>query len=290
MTDRSDVRSEGGSPADSPEGTLCRGLSRKAKLRLAVYGTIVALAWGFWVWQPWEFDFFPRPAPTLSLHVDPDRSRLFEAGTRIVVVTAHPDDSEFYVGATLLRLARAGAFMYHVVVTDGDKGYYPWEDAARNRRIRREEQRRASAAWGAREVVFLGYPDGRLQASPSVVTAIARELERLRPEYVLTFDSLYPPRLSHRDHRRAGEAVERAIAVVGGAKWLFRFSTRAPNFVVDITNDWEGKRRLLAIHASQFHGERLERVENLVSSFAEADGERIGTSLGEGFRCARLSR
>jgi LmbE family N-acetylglucosaminyl deacetylase len=68
-------------------------------------------------------------------------------------------------------------------------------------------------------------------------------------------------------------------------QWLMLFSTSAPNYVVDITDRWERKKELLAIHASQFSGERLEGVTNLVASRAEEDGDRIGVTHGEGFRC-----
>jgi LmbE family N-acetylglucosaminyl deacetylase len=264
-------------------------LSRRAKRRAIVYGGLIAALWGFWIWQPWEFDLFPRAVPNPHPRVDPDSAALFSRRARVMVVTAHPDDSEFYVGGTLMQLARAGADLTHVVVTDGDKGYYPFEDEVRNRRVRRAEQREASGRWKAREVVFLGFEDGRLQVTEAVIEALVREIRRLSPDYVLVCDPLYPPRFSHRDHRRSGTAVEQALRRIRGPKWLLRFSTRAPNFVVDITDDWEGKRELLAIHRSQFFGERLKRVENLVASFAETDGERIGVPLGEGFRCTQLS-
>src|SRR5207302_10889033 len=51
---------------------------------------------------------------------------LFRPETRVLIVSAHPDDTEFYLGGTLLRLAEAGARLHLVVATDGDKGYYPF--------------------------------------------------------------------------------------------------------------------------------------------------------------------
>ena len=64
-----------------------------------------------------------------------------------------------------------------------------------------------------------------------------------------------------------------------------RYSTIAANYVVDIGDQWEAQKKLLAIHKSQFHDERLERVTNMVESNADEDGRRIGVNFGEGFRC-----
>ncbi|MGV3615926.1 MAG: PIG-L deacetylase family protein [Fimbriimonas sp.] len=255
--------------------------------RIAVYGTLIVGLVGFWNWQPWEFDIIRRTPPSPNPPVDPDRAKLFAKGTRILLVTAHPDDSEFYIGGTLNQLAKTAAIV-QVLCTDGDKGYYPFEDHERNRRVRQGEARAAAKAWNGQEVVFLGYPDGRLRSNEETIARMRKEIERFRPEYILAFDGAYPPRMSHQDHRRAGDLTLEAAKESGIPTWALLFSTIAPNFVVDITDDWERKQELLAIHASQFHGERLVRVTNMVAGTAEVDGERIGVALGEGFRCIKL--
>jgi LmbE family N-acetylglucosaminyl deacetylase len=260
---------------------------RHRNRRVAVYGTLIAALVGFWQWQPWEFDLIPRTPPNPNPRVDPDRARLFAPGTKILLVTAHPDDSEFYIGGVLTQLGKT-AEIHQVICTDGDKGYYPFEDHERNRRVRQAEARAAAEAWRGKGVTFLGYPDGRLRANEDAIRRMQREIERVRPEYVLAFDGEYPPRMSHQDHRRAGDIALEAARRSGIPKWALLFSSIAPNFVLDITDDWDRKRELLAIHKSQFHDERLERVTNMVASTAEQEGEIIGAALGEGFRCVRL--
>src|SRR5205823_6178052 len=116
---------------------------------------------------------------------------------------------------------------------DGDKGYQPFQDAAQNRRTRRREQDAAARAWGAQEVAYLGYHDGRVRAAPELVAQLTQELARLRPEFVLLFDAGFPPRVTHRDHLAIGAATARAARRVGGIRWLLHFSTSAPNFAVD---------------------------------------------------------
>jgi LmbE family N-acetylglucosaminyl deacetylase len=261
-----------------------RGL-RRAGWTLA---TVAAALIGIYEYQPQRYDLFPRTPPAVNPWTDPDSARLFSPQARVAIITAHPDDAEFYLGGTLTRLGQAGAQLHLIVCTDGDKGYYPFEDAERNRRVRRQEQQTAAKMWQAADVEFLGYPDGRLFANPDVVSTLADRLRRLQPEYVLAFDVDYPPRLSHRDHRNSGEAAERAIREAGVGDWLLRFSTRAPNYAVDVTAEWPRKEELLRVHASQFSGDRLKLIDSIVAGSAAQYGALIHTRYAEGFRCSRL--
>ena len=83
---------------------------------------------------------------------------------RVMVVTAHPDDSEFGAGGTIARLVREGKQVVYVIATRGDKGssdrtMTPERLAA----IRTEEQQNAARTLGVSHVEFLGYPDGELE-------------------------------------------------------------------------------------------------------------------------------
>ena len=262
---------------------------RNRRRRLLVYGGLILVLWGSWLWVPWEYDFIQRRGPHPNPKVDPDSEKLFHKGTKVMVVTAHPDDSEFYIGGTLAKLHDAGAEIHQVIVTDGDKAYYgPFTNAAENRKVRRVEATAAANAWGGTDLVILGYPDGRLHSSETLVRRLQKAINDFKPEYVMAFDFDYPPRMSHGDHRHAGEAVALAVEKTPSVRWLMRFSTSYPNYVSDISEYWPRKEDLLKIHKSQFFGSRLERVTNMVEDSAVNDGERIGTTYGEGFRCIQL--
>lgn len=262
---------------------------KRRRIRFIVYGSLIALLWGFWVWQPWELDVIRRKPPKPNPAVDPDSDRLFARGTKIAVVVGHPDDAEFYIGGSLTRLG-ATADITLICVTDGDKAYYPFEDWQSNRRVRRQEQTDATRKWKGRNVVFLAYPDGRLRVTKELELDLTRQLESLKPDYIMTFDGEFPPRFSHQDHRRTGDAVANVLDRRPDlCRWLMRFSTIAANHFIDITDQWDAKRALLAVHKSQFHGERLERVTNMVQDRAVEDGERIGVTYAEGFRCIEVS-
>ena len=206
----------------------------------------------------------------------------------MTIVTAHPDDTEFYIGGLLLRLSDLGAHLSLIVATDGDKGYYPFANPARLRRIRRAEQSHAAAQWQAQEVVFLGHRDGRLRADEKLVRQIETELRRLDPEYLFLFDVRYPPRLTHQDHLEAGRAAFEAVQRTNAGRWALHFSTRAPNFVADVTDLWPRRRELLRCHPSQWHNRQFDTVSSLITQSALADGRRLGVEYGEGLRCVRL--
>jgi LmbE family N-acetylglucosaminyl deacetylase len=204
-----------------------------------------------------------------------------------MVVTAHPDDSEYYLGPFLVRLSKAGAHIDLVVCTDGDKSYYPWPAGGDLRRIRRGEQLTAAKQWHASSVSFLGYPDGRLHPNDDVVADIHAKLLQDHPEWLITFDGDYPPKVSHGDHRSAGQAAAKA-AVGTSVRTEMLFATRAGNFVADTSDSEDRERDLLAIHASEFKGAKLERVTESVMSDAAEAADPAGFTFGTAFRCVRL--
>lgn len=260
---------------------------KRLRRRLWFYGVSIGSIWGFYVWQPIQVDWIPRKLPPKA-SVDPDSARLFAKGTRLAVVVGHPDDSEFYAAGTLLKLAQSGAELRQLLHTDGDKAYYFWADNTPLRATRQEEQRKASARWNAKELRFLGYPDGRLRKNADTVARTAEVLREWRPEYVMCFDPEFPPRSSHQDHRRSGEI---AIAACGEAKfsgWVLMFSTQAGNYVVNVDKEWSERLELLAIHASQFSGEKLKRIQGFIADSAVAQAGNREFSFGEAFRCVRF--
>ena len=237
-----------------------------------------------YLWAPWQFDFINRVPPQNSPKIQLRPEEFIRQGVRVAVITAHPDDAEFYIGGTLLQLGRAGAVVQLIVTTDGDKSYYPFEDFQRNRRVRQEEQNEATRRWQGLPPIYLGFPDGRTRSSEAEVRGIQRELQRFQPDVVLAFDSAFPPRLSHGDHRFAGSAAEVAVERSGLPLWLLRYSTQAPNFWVDFSSLWDEKWALVLVHQSQFGQGRDKFVYRLIRGSAERHGKEMGVTLAEGFR------
>jgi LmbE family N-acetylglucosaminyl deacetylase len=137
--------------------------------------------------------------------------------SRVLAVVAHPDDIEFMAGGTIARWAAAGAEITYCILTDGAAGSRdPSMTNARLAALRQQEQRAAAAACGVHNVIFLGYPDGRLEPTLAVRFAIARVIRQVRPEVVITNDptlrwSSNFGYINHPDHIAAGEATLAAI-------------------------------------------------------------------------------
>ena len=124
---------------------------------------------------------------------------------RALAIAAHPDDIEFGCGGTFAKWARDGCETFHLVCTDGSKGSW---DAARDPTelvaTRQAEQRAAAhGLGGTTEVVFLGWPDGDLEAGRNQQREIARWIRTIAPDVLLGHDPWKRHRL-HPDHRNAG--------------------------------------------------------------------------------------
>src|ERR1700690_847029 len=90
----------------------------------------------------------------------------WETSQNILVVFAHPDDPEFFCGATLARWARAGHNITYFLLTCGEKGFNDSTPADMTTdklcAIRHEEQANAAKVIGAKAVHWLDRPDGYL--------------------------------------------------------------------------------------------------------------------------------
>src|ERR1700682_4314527 len=85
---------------------------------------------------------------------------------RVMIITAHPDDSEFGAGGTVAKLTREGKTVTYCILTNGNKGssdrtMTPERLAA----IRAEEQQSAARVLGVETVDFLGLPDCGLEGT-----------------------------------------------------------------------------------------------------------------------------
>src|SRR5215475_4676918 len=79
----------------------------------------------------------------------PDRSPALGRYERALVVTAHPDDTEFGAGGTVARLVRQGTQVAYVIVPHGNKGSSDRTmTPERLAQIRETEQRNAARTVG----------------------------------------------------------------------------------------------------------------------------------------------
>lgn len=193
--------------------------------------------------------------------------------SRVLVITAHPDDVDFGSAGTIAQWTEAGLQVSYCIVTNGEAG---GSDRTVSRSdmavIRQAEQTAAAKQVGVSDLRFLGYPDGRVEPSVGLRRDLARVIRTLRPERVVCQS---PERnyartgASHPDHRAAGSAA--LDAVYPDARNPFAFpellaeeelepwtvrevwvsGSPTPTTYVDITDTFWRKIAALRCHVSQ---------------------------------------
>ncbi|MDL4776184.1 MULTISPECIES: PIG-L deacetylase family protein [Thermomonosporaceae] len=214
---------------------------------------------------------------------------------------AHPDDVDFGAAGTVAGWTDLGIEVTYLMVTDGDAGGF--DDAVTRTEmaaLRRDEQRAAAKCVGVSDVRFLGYPDGRLEATLDLRRDIARVIRQVRPDRVLMpsperdYRRIYP---SHPDHRAAGSAALDAVypdarnpyafpellADEGLAAWTVRevWITGGPaaDHRVDITDRFDRKVNALRAHASQT-GHMGDGLPEMLRTWLSANAAAAGLPAG----------
>lgn len=200
---------------------------------------------------------------------------------RVLVVSAHPDDAEWYAGGTLARLVEIGSSITLVVATNGERGRGGVPNLGA---VRKAEQEEAGRILGYERIIFLELPDRGLAGHPELEPKLHQLWKEVAPEVVFSFDAEAPqPPYIHPDHQAVGWAVLGIYnSLVGDRPGLYLFHTRQPNTAVDISNNIATKLEAAAAHRTQrFHEVSQQRV---LTSRAQRMGEAVGVKYGELFR------
>jgi len=234
-----------------------------------------------------------------------------ETPASALAVYAHPDDPEISAGGTLARWAAAGAQVWVLITTRGDKGTDdPHADLEALAQRRVEETAASSAALGLAGHFHLDYDDGELVDDRHLRGQIVRHVRRLGPEVVLCpdptavfFGDSY---FNHRDHRVTGWATLDAVAPAAGNPHYFPehldeglgvhrvrevllSGTLEPDCWVDITGTLERKIDALFCHASQLT-HTGDWFREFLRQSAEDAGRMAGVRYAEGFRRLTFGR
>jgi LmbE family N-acetylglucosaminyl deacetylase len=227
--------------------------------------------------------------------------------SRVLSITAHPDDVDFGAAGTIARWTDSGIEVTYCVVTDGDAGGFDENlPRAQMAPLRRAEQVAAAKCVGVTDVRFLGYPDGRVEATLGLRKDLARVIRQVRPDRVVcpsperNYARMAP---SHPDHRAVGSAALDAIYPdarnpfafpelredEGLAAWtvreVFLVAGPVPNHFVDITATFGRKVAALRAHESQTgHWDDLEgRIRTMLGRIA-AQADLPEGRLAEAFQ------
>jgi len=223
----------------------------------------------------------------------------------VMVISAHPDDSEFGAAGTVAKWTREGKRVVYAVCTSGDKGTSDRSLTPEAlSKLREKEQMAAAEQLGVQEVIFLKYADQTLEETPEFRKQIVRLLRLYRPEIVVTSDP-YRKYVWHRDHRIAGQVVMDAVFPYARdhlaypdllsdglephkVKEVWFWGTEDINYRSDITETFATKLDALRCHdsqVSQFSNPSLDdRIRQRCTDMAE--GEDF--ALAEGFHRVML--
>jgi LmbE family N-acetylglucosaminyl deacetylase len=219
---------------------------------------------------------------------------------RVMVITAHPDDSEFGAGGTVARFTKEGREVVYCIVTNGNKGSSDRTmTPERLAIIRAEEQRQAARVLGVERVIFLGYPDGEVEDTRDLRRDVSREIRRVRPDLVVCQNPnrTYNLGASHRDHRTVGGVVIDCVYPLARdhlafpelmpefephkVREVYVMQWNEPHVVNDITDVMDLKIKALACHASQFAD--FSAVEKRVRERNKELGTPKGYAFAETF-------
>ena len=217
----------------------------------------------------------------------------------MMVITPHPDDAEFGVAGTVLRLTREGKKVVYVVCTNGDKGT---SDANMKPeelvKIREQEQLAAAKILGVSKVEFLRYPDQGLEDNNDFRKKLVRLVRRYQPEVVVTA-SPYRRYMWHRDHRITGQVVLDAVFPFARdhlsypdlleeglqphkVREVWLWAAEDANFRSDVTDTFDIKMQALGCHKSQV-GDIPQEMRKRMKDWAKAMAEGEQFKLAESF-------
>lgn len=215
----------------------------------------------------------------------------------IMVINAHPDDSEFGAAGTIARWVREGREVAYVVCTSGEKGTSDTSmTPERLAQIREAEQMAAANILGVKKVVFLRFPDQGLEDTPEFRKELVRQIRIYRPEIVATADP-FRHYIWHRDHRIAGQVTLDAVYPYARdflaypdlweqgfkphkVKGVWLWASEEPNYRSDITSTFDLKVAALRCHKSQHGEDTLDWVRERAKEMAEGEDFK----LAEAFR------
>ena len=182
----------------------------------------------------------------------------------------HPDDIEIGIGGVVAKHARLGARVGLCDLTAGEMG----SNGTVEERLREAEV--ARGVLGASWRVNVRLPDRALGTDPEHARVLASVIRAARPRTIAV--PYWSDR--HPDHVAASGLLTDAVFNAGlrryqanGDAWrpqwvcyYFINDGATPSFVVDVSDDYETKRRALACHESQFRPAHASAVQTRLTS------------------------
>ena len=222
----------------------------------------------------------------------------------LLAIAPHPDDVELTAGGTMARMAEAGYRTGILDLTQGETGTRGTPE------MRLRESKRAGEILGAKVRRNLGLPDAHLRVCDEYKVAIAEVIRELEPRTVILpyWEGRHP------DHYIAATLGYEACFIAGLKSYplsgeAFRpfkivyaaaYASVTPTFAVDITRQYERRKRAILAYKSQFDPPKkdkrskvalpLDELEETMSLTSREYGQMIGVRYAEGFVVKEVMR
>lgn len=140
--------------------------------------------------------------------------KTWDSPKKILVILAHPDDPEFFCGATLAKWHQECNEISYLLLTRGEKGindHFNPHNIDEIINIRKIEQEKAARVLGVKQITYLTEPDGYLVPALSIRRKVVKVIREVKPDIVVTCDPtnyyMRDTYINHPDHRAAGQIV-----------------------------------------------------------------------------------
>ena len=210
-----------------------------------------------------------------------------------LVLAPHPDDDALAMGGTIKKMTTAGASVTVAYFCDGSGGVPEGrpeneEMGGRLKRddslinLRKAEAQSAAQILGIKELIFWGYPDGKLAAGTSAMRALQDLIEKVKPDIIFLPSFLD----NHGDHRVVNEVFINAARKMPEIKKipLWAYEVWTPIFInrlVDISLYIKTKGEAVKAHESQMLGRGYDKAITGLNQY-RAEMNRIN-GYAEGF-------
>ena len=195
----------------------------------------------------------------------------------LLAIAAHPDDVELSCGGTLIKMAQMGYRTGILDLTRGEMGTRGTPE------IRQKEATKAAKLMGVRIRESLGLPDARLAVTEEYKLAIAAKIRAWRPNTVI----LPYWEARHPDHYTAGRLGYEGCFMAGLKRlsltgepfrpykiiYSTAYATVQPTFAVDISAQFDRRRKAILAYSSQFSPPKRERHSKVHLALDELEHE-----------------
>ena len=226
-----------------------------------------------------------------------------ETPQRVLVITPHPDDADFWCSGTIAKWIGDGATVRYVLCTDGGKGTTdPNISSAELSKIREQEQADAAESLGVQELVLLHHPDGFLEDDDEFRKELVRQIRQVQPDVVLCPEPYRKNLAWHRDHRITGQVTLDAVFPCARDHlhfvelWrdeclephktgtILFWGTEQADTTIDISDSMDAKLKAVSAHQSQMGGRTAQEIEEFIKERAQVSEGGSGTEYAEAFR------